>query len=160
DDGEQSGDHAPLDSCCCLDPSYRIPLIMRKPGKSADKGRSSAVRSFTEDVDVRPTMLEAIGGDIPMQWAGMALRPLLEGRAEPASGRSEAHWEFDFRDPADDAAERTLGLTLHQCTMNIVRDEHYKYVHFTKLPPLLFDLQKDPGEFPNLAGDPRYVGVM
>jgi arylsulfatase A-like enzyme len=44
--------------------------------------------------------------------------------------------------------------------MNIIRDARFKYVHFTKLPPLLFDLRADPGEFTNLAGDPHYVSVM
>jgi arylsulfatase A-like enzyme len=44
--------------------------------------------------------------------------------------------------------------------MNIVRDDNYKYVHFTKLPPLLFDLKKDPGEFVNCAVDARYLPVV
>ena len=44
--------------------------------------------------------------------------------------------------------------------MNIIRDDKYKYVHFTKLPPLLFDLQQDPGEFTNCASDPRYLAIM
>jgi arylsulfatase A-like enzyme len=33
----------------------------------------------------------------------------------------------------------------------VIRDERFKYVHFAGLPPLLFDLQSDPGEFTNLA---------
>jgi arylsulfatase A-like enzyme len=36
----------------------------------------------------------------------------------------------------------------------VIRDRRYKYVHFTGLPPLFFDLQEDPWEFDNLAGDP------
>ena len=40
---------------------------------------------------------------------------------------------------------------MHQCTMNIIRGERYKYVHFTNLPPLFFDLKTDPDEFVNLA---------
>ena len=46
---------------------------------------------------------------------------------------------------------------MHQCTMNIIRGERYKYVHFTNLPPLFFDLQKDPSEFTNLANDASYA---
>ncbi|MBL6853945.1 MAG: DUF4976 domain-containing protein, partial [Alphaproteobacteria bacterium] len=100
------------------------------------------------------------GAEIPLQCDGRSLSPFLEGKGAPETWRTEAHWEFDFRDPADDTAEKALGLTMHQCSMNIIRDERFKYVHFTKLPPLLFDLQEDPGEFTNLAGDPRYVSVM
>jgi len=160
DHGEQMGDHWLLGKCGYFDASYRIPLIVRDPRRSADAGRGQVVQRFTENVDIMPTMLEAIGADIPTQCDGRSLSPFLHGKGAPGTWRTEAHWEFDFRDPADDAAERTLGLTLHQCTMNIVRDERFKYVHFTKLPPLLFDLQADPGEFTNLAGDPRYVSVM
>ena len=35
------------------------------------------VESFTENVDIMPTMLEAIGADIPLQCDGRSLRPFL-----------------------------------------------------------------------------------
>ena len=121
DHGEQMGDHWLLGKCGYFDASYRIPLIIRDPRASADATRGKIVESFTENVDIMPTMLEAIGAGIPLQCDGRSLRPFLERGTTPASWRTEAHWEFDFRDPADDAAERRLDLTLHQCTMNIVR---------------------------------------
>ena len=155
DHGEQMGDHWLIGKCGYFDASYRIPLIVRVPG--ADAGRGLIVERFTENVDIMPTMLDLIGAEIPGQCDGLSLRPFLEGRAAPANWRSEAHWEFDFRNPADNAAEQALDLTLHQCTMNIVRDARYKYVHFTKSPPLFFDLEKDPGEFVNRANDPAYL---
>ncbi|MGC2276340.1 MAG: sulfatase/phosphatase domain-containing protein, partial [Candidatus Binatus sp.] len=125
--------------------------IVRDPRAQADAARGAVVSSFTENVDIMPTMLEAIGAEIPLQCDGASLAPFLEGAGLPGKWRTEAHWEFDFRDPADDSAERALGLTMHQCTMNIVRGERYKYVHFTNLPPVFFDLKTDPDEFVNLA---------
>ncbi len=133
---------------------------MRDPRPQADAERGSVVSSFTENVDIMPTMLEAIGAEIPVQCDGASLAPFLHGAGRPDKWRSEAHWEFDFRDPADDSAERELGITMHQCTMNIVRGERYKYVHFTNLPPLFFDLKKDPDEFVNLARAASYAPIV
>jgi arylsulfatase A-like enzyme len=156
DHGEQMGDHWLLGKCGYFDASYRIPLIVRDPRHTG--GRT--VESFTENVDIMPTMLEALGLDLPLQCDGRSLAPFLEGGGVPAAWRTEAHWEYDFRNPADASAERSLDLTLHQCTMNIVRGPRYKYVHFTKLPPLFFDLARDPGEFENRADDPACLPLV
>ena len=40
------------------------------------------------------------------------------------------------------------------------RDRRFKYVHFAGLAPLLFDLENDPDEFDNKAGDPAYAGLV
>ena len=56
--------------------------------------------------------------------------------------------------------EEVLGTTQHQCALNVIRDENYKYVHFTALPPLFFDLRDDPGEFNNRAKDPKYQALV
>ncbi len=160
DHGEQMGDHWLLGKCGYFDASYRIPLIIRDPRASADATRGQVVERFTENVDIMPTMLAAIGAPIPPQCDGLDLGPFLRNEGAPASWRTEAHWEYDFRDVTDQAAEATLGLTLHQCSLNVIRDERFKYVHFNRLPPLLFDLQADPDELNDLAGDPAYAPVM
>lgn len=160
DHGEQMGDHWLLGKCGYFDQSYKIPLIVRDPRASADANRGTIVSQFTENVDIMPTMMTMIGAEIPVQCDGRALQPFLDGSSPKAEWRTEAHWEYDFRDPTDDAAETKLGLTLHQCTMNIIRDKEYKYVHFTNLPPLFFDLRKDPGEFTNCANDPAYIPLV
>jgi arylsulfatase A-like enzyme len=42
----------------------------------------------------------------------------------------------------------------------VIRDERYKYVHFTTLPALFFDLEEDPAELRNLADDPAYQSLV
>ena len=69
-------------------------------------------------------------------------------------------WEFDFRNPVTKRYETALHLSSDECTLNVIRDHHYKYVHFTALPPLLFDLKHDPDELHNLADDPTYGSVI
>jgi len=156
DHGEQIGDHWLIGKLGFFDASYHIPLIVRDPGATDTRGK--VVEDFTENVDIMPTMLDWLGADIPHQCDGKSLMPFLRTGNAPANWRDAAHWEFDFRDVAEgEQMESELGLTQHQCTLNVLRDEHYKYVHFTNLPPLFFDLEKDPGELHNLAGDPDYL---
>ncbi len=100
-----------------------------------------------------PTILEWLELDVPRQCDGRGLQRFLRGGAAPPDWRTEAHWEYDFRDAG---FEDTLGLTLETCSLNVVRGVDTKYVHFADLPPLLFDLRNDPGELVDLAQDERH----
>ena len=80
------GDHWLIGKCGYFDGSYHIPLIVRDPRPQADSERGAVVSSFTENVDIMPTMLEAIGAEIPVQCDGASLAPFLEGRAVPRNG--------------------------------------------------------------------------
>ena len=78
----------------------------------------------------------------------------------PADWRTEVHYEYDFRDLYYSTPESAIGVPMDKCSLAVVQDEHYKYVHFAALPPLFFDLEADPGQFVNRAGDPAYTGRM
>ena len=106
-----------------------------------------------------PSQVMAVGLEAPPQCDGRSLRPFLEG-GTPVDWRREVHWEYDFRDPVEQRPETALGLASDQCTLNVIRDRQYKYVHFTALPPLLFDLEADPQELVNLAEDPAHASVV
>jgi arylsulfatase A-like enzyme len=148
DHGEHLGDHWLLGKNGYFDQAYAVPLIIRDPTAAA---HGATIDAFTEHVDIMPTLLDFIGAEIPPQCDGLSLLPFARSGA-PAHWRRHAHWEFDFRDVTfPDGAEKALGLTLHQCNLTVIRDERFKYVHFANLPPLLFDLTRDPGEFVNLA---------
>jgi arylsulfatase A-like enzyme len=156
DHGEMLGDHWMWGKDGYFDGSYHIPLIIRDPRRQADGGRGRIVDAFTESVDVMPTILEWLGRERPAQCDGASLMPFIEG-ATPARWREEAHWEYDFRDIVGQRAESALGLRSEQCSFSVLRGRRYKYVHFAALPPLLFDLESDPGEFRNLADDPAHL---
>ena len=156
DHGEMLGDHWFTGKDGFFDPAFRVPMIV-KPPKGGATG--AVVDAFTEHVDVLPTLCDFVGLEAPDQADGVSLRPFLEGKL-PASWRRAVHFEYDFRDVVDGVPETALGLRLDECCLAVWRGERFKYVHFAGLPPLLFDLQSDPHELRNLAGDPAYQGVM
>ncbi|NKB75571.1 MAG: sulfatase-like hydrolase/transferase [Gammaproteobacteria bacterium] len=156
DHGEQMGDHWLTGKLGYFDPSYHIPLIIRDPRQESKPMQGKMIDAFTENIDIMPTMLEFVDLSIPSQCDGYSLMPFLTSAQTPDYWRNEVHWEFDFRDWFDPYLEKHLNIAPHQCTLNVIRDNHYKYVHFTALPPLLFDVKNDPHEFINLANDPQY----
>ncbi len=159
DHGELLGDHWLFAKYGYFDQAFHVPLIVRDPRPEADGGRGKTVSAFTEHIDVMPTILDWIGGQVPVACDGESLLPFCRGDEPPGWWR-EVHWSFDFRDIENQKIEQALGLTSDQCTMTVIRDEKYKYVHFTALPPLFFDLSADPGEQHNIAADPAYQGLV
>jgi arylsulfatase A-like enzyme len=150
DHGEQMGDHWMYGKAGFFEQSYHIPLIVRAPGGA----RGLRVDAFTEHVDLTPTMLDWLGIESPRQCDGHSLLPFLHGTT-PHGWRDAAHWQFDFRDPE---VEASLGLDMEDCVLDVIRDECGKYVHFAALPPVFFDLERDPRERTDLADDPQHRG--
>lgn len=158
DHGEQLGDHYLSDKQGFFDQSYHIPLIIRAPGQQWDASRGQQIDKFTGNIDIMPTVLDLLNLDIPLQCDGYSLRPFLANQSD-ISWRQAIHWEHDFRDVVSGQPEQALGLNMDECSLAVIRDENFKYVHFNQLPPLLFDLQNDPQELHNLADKPEYAAT-
>ena len=106
-----------------------------------------------------PTICELLGAEIPLQCDGRALTPWLRGET-PDDWRAEVHFEFDFRDPDSALLEEAFGLTMEECSLAVLRDDHGKYVQFAgypTLPSIFFDLDADPAQIRNRAADPAYA---
>ena len=159
DHGENLGDHYMLHKLGWFDESYNVPLIVRGPGVSDD---GLTVDAFTEHVDVLPTICALLGAEVPLQCDGRALTPWLEGNP-PDDWRRETHFEFDFRDPDSPLIEDVFGVTLEECALAVLRDEHGKYVQFSgfpALPSVFFDIDNDPAQIHNVAADPAYAATV
>jgi arylsulfatase A-like enzyme len=161
DHGEMGGDHWCIQKAGWWDETYHVPLIVCDPRAAADGGRGTVVDAFTEAVDVMPTILEWIGAEVPEQADGWTLRPFLAGDGPPEHWRSEAHFEWDFRNAATGLAEAYFGIPSAHCLLNVVRSATTKFVQFAAsadvLPPLLFDLDADPGQLRDVSQDPDYT---
>jgi arylsulfatase A-like enzyme len=157
DHGEQLGDHHLLGKIGYHDESFRIPLVIVDPDAKAQAGRIED--GFTESVDLMPTLLDWVGGEVPDACDGRSLLPLLHAN-RPADWRDALHYEFDFRDTPNTMPEGVLGLDMDSCSLCVLQDAAFKYVHFAGLPPLLFDLAADPRQFHDLAGDPAHAATV
>lgn len=157
DHGEQLGDHGLLGKLGWFDQSYHLPLIICDPANHAMQGRR--VDAFTEAVDLMPTILDWLGVPVPRACDGETLTPLLRGET-PAAWRDAVHFEYDLRGGWPDPRRPPFGLEVDQAAMCAMRTQDWKYVHFAALPPVLYDLRRDPGETHNVAGDPAYASLL
>lgn len=157
DHGEQLGDHYLLGKIGYFDESFRVPLVIKDPAAPEQAGRIE--EAFTESVDVMPTILEWLGGEVPRACDGRSLLPLLRGDT-PADWRRFMFYEFDFRDVFYSQPEAAVGVSLDEASLMVIQDHKRKYVHFAALPPLFFDLETDPHQFRNLAARPAHAAEI
>ena len=155
DHGEQLGDHHLVAKRGYFPQSYHVPCIVVDPRPETDSTRGSQIDAFTENVDVLPTILDWLGHPTPRACNGYSLLPFVRGQQRPV-WRTEAHWEYDFRDLAGGKANELLGIARDDCSLAVLRAKDYAYVHFAALPPLLFDLKNDPYWLQNVADDPKH----
>ena len=94
DHAQQLGDQGLVGTLGFFESSYHVPAIVRDP--RYPEGRGLTVDRFTENVDVLPTLCDALGLPVPAQGDGLPLTPFLGGD-RPTWWRTEAHWEFDWR---------------------------------------------------------------
>jgi choline-sulfatase len=144
DHGYDLGQHGRFEKHCCYDPALRVPLLIRWPGRV----KQGVVQDFTESIDVAPTILDMLAVDrLPVQH-GQSLRPYLEG-GRPAAPRDHIFSQYLEN---EEACVRTGRYKFIQCSGKRKRDDGYttdnptpgRYVR-------LYDLEKDPGEFTDIA---------
>lgn len=143
DHGEMLGDHGLTGKLGYWEESYAIPCIVREPRYPETHG--TVVSEFTENIDVMPTICDAIGVDVPVQVDGYPLTPFLEGRT-PERWRDSAHWEFDWRTMMVGTVphEWPWDRELERQHLAVLRTNDHAYVQFANGDSLCFDLAADP----------------
>jgi arylsulfatase A-like enzyme len=143
DHGEQLGDQGLLGKGGMFESSYHILGIVRDPRHPEAHG--TVIEEFTENVDLFPTICEAMEIPVPAQCDGLPLTSFLEGQ-RPDWWRNETHWDYDWRweyipfGPHIWPWDRRL----EQKHLSVSRSDSYAYVQFDHGDWRCFDLASDP----------------
>ena len=153
DHSDYLGDHWLGEKEFMFEQGVRIPMIIADPSAPQNHGTTS--QALVEAIDLLPTFMDTMAVPAAPHWLeGKSLRPLLE---QPQGHvREVAVSELDY---AIYGAARALKLQPRQARMVMARSERYKYIHYDRLPPQLFDLQEDPHEYHDLGRNPAYARV-
>ena len=101
--------------------------------------------SLVEHIDLAPTILDYAGIPQPGELPGISLRPILESPTATT------------RPPTRDAILCEYVSNDRRHRSKCLRTERYKYVYAGRDNPVEFyDLERDPQELVNVAGDPAY----
>lgn len=140
DHGDMMGEHGLWFKNTAFDASSRVPLIISGPGIQPRR-----IAETVSLLDLGPT-LAGLAGIPPLNVPsdGRNLAPLLRGERAPEAGQ---------------AIIENYGEGLHRGVRTIVRNRHKLNV-CVGTPLELFDLYRDPGEWRNVAGDPKYADVV
>jgi len=112
--------------------SCRVPLIIRFPDGWQAGTRCPTPVSL---LDLLPTFCELSGAEASLPCDGDSLLPIIDGAGQDRPIFAQAH--------------EAVGVP---CIMARQGRNKYNYIHGYK--PQLFDLEADPGEWRDLAGDP------
>ena len=151
DHGEMLGNHWMFGKKGWWDQSFRIPLIIHIPNCKPKK-----ITQMTEHVDLAPTIMDWLDGEIPVDWNGRSLIPTVETGKSKLPPREFVIFDWDFRDLFENKSSSKMELAPEECNLTVIRNKEWKYVHFPSFPPLLYNLKKDPYEKVNLATNSNF----
>lgn len=131
DHGESLGEHGEFSHGVFLyEATVRIPWVLAGPGMPVGK----RVRDQARTIDLLPTILELVGGEIPPECQGVSLVPGFSG--QPV--RTEhAYAEALFPK-----------INMGWAELRAIRTNKWKYVQAPR--PELYDLESDPNEEKNV----------
>lgn len=138
DHGDNNGARRLWGKSTMYEESVGVPMILAGPGVAAGR----VVNTPANLIDLYPTVLEAVGAKPePLPHA----RSLFGLAAAPDHDR-EVLAEYH--------------ATGSSAAFFMLRTGRWKYVEHVRFPPQLFDMEADPEELNDLAGDPGHAQVL
>ncbi|MCP5524249.1 MAG: sulfatase [Verrucomicrobiales bacterium] len=142
DNGFMFGEHGLIDKRVAYETSIRVPMLMQCPALFQG---GTVVDEVVANIDIAPTVMEAMGLQKPAHMDGASFIGLAQGRQIPWRDYFlyVYYWEKNFPQSP---------------TVFSLRGDRFKYITYYGLwdADELYDLQADPGETRNLLYDPSY----
>jgi iduronate 2-sulfatase len=138
DHGYHLGEHDFWAKVSVHEESAAVPLIISVPGR-----KPAVCRSLVELLDLYPTTSSLCGLEVPARLQGMDLTPL-------------------FDNPGHQVRDSVLCVNGADNAF-LLREEKWTCIQYGETASKgieLFDMEKDPGQFTNLAGTPGYEPVV
>jgi len=145
DNGYMFGEYGLIDKRVAYETSSRVPMLMQCP--SLIKG-GTVVDEVVANIDIAPTVMEAMGVKKPAHMDGQSFLPLAQGKSIPWRDYFlyVYYWEQNYPQTP---------------THFSLRGDQYKYTTYYGLwdTDELFDIQADPMEQNNLIHEPSYEKI-
>jgi iduronate 2-sulfatase len=138
DHGYHLGEHDFWAKVSLRDESAQVPLIISVPGK-----KPAVSHSFVELLDLYPTTARLCGVEVPARLQGRDISRMVD---DPA---------HKVRDAAFSVAPSSKGFLL--------REDKWAYIQYAENAAQgieLFDMEKDPKQYTNLAAKPGFTGTV
>lgn len=144
DQGFYLGEHGWFDKRWMFEESFKMPFVIRWPGKVEPGSRPEAL---IQNIDYAPTFLEIAKQEVPDGVQGKSLMPvLLDSKKEVRDSLYYAYYEL-----GEHAVPQHFG----------VRTKTHKLFYLPKTDEWqMFDLVSDPNEMKNVYGQERYAGIQ
>ena len=141
DHGDNVGARGLWGKSTLYEESAGVPLILAGP--EVPVGR--VVAEPVSHIDCAPTILDAVGVTAPVgveALPGVSLLDIANGATPARPVLSEYH---------------AIGSA---AAAYMLRFRNWKYCHYVAYPPQLFDLEADPEELVDVAGDPKFGDIV
>ena len=140
DHGEMNGDYGLIYKSNFLNGAVRIPLLVRTPDTSRlqTPPTGTICESPVEWIDIGPTLVELVGGELGHRQFGKSLCPVL---TQP------------------EATHRDFAMSEIEGEIMLLSKEWKAALNANGEVYLLFDVQNDPNEIQNLVGRPEVADI-
>ncbi|SDW31843.1 choline-sulfatase [Lutibacter oricola] len=140
DHGYLLGEHHKFQKPHLFEEAIRVPFMIHVPWMKSQRGKST--HKITELIDLYPTLTELTEVNAPKELQGKSLVPLLRNT-------KSKKWKKDIAFTTCNAGGATI------------RTDNWRFTHWKHGDGgfEMYDLKSDPGEFKNLAENPKYAEI-